>query len=141
MTLGNETKSFINRKINGLYGLAGHFGKKLESDAKSTASWTDRTGATRAAIHGGADKTDNGSTIYVAHGSKVGMYHEMGTGIYGPFKRPITPKNAKKLKFKIGGKLIFASSVKGIKANPVLENTAKRNQAEIESAIRRYWES
>jgi len=134
-------KEKLDRKVAGLHALGTHLGKELEKDAKSTASWTDRTGATRAAIHGGADKTDNGTTVYVAHGSKVGMYHELGTGIYGPNKRPITPKNKKALKFQIGGKTIFVKSIKGIKANPVLENTAKKNKSEIENAIRRYWES
>lgn len=134
-------KDKLDRKVAGLHALGSHLGKKLESDAKPTADWTDRTGATRAAIHGGADKTENGSTIYIAHGSKVGMYHELGTGIYGPNKRPITPKNKKALKFQIGGKTIFVKSIKGMKANPVLENTAKRHKSEIENAIRRYWES
>ncbi|MGE7672977.1 hypothetical protein ACQKMV_05235 [Lysinibacillus sp. NPDC094403] len=134
-------KEKLDRKVAGLHALGEHLGKKLESEAKSIASWTDRTGATRAAIHGGADKTDKGTTVYVAHGSKVGMYHELGTGIYGPNKRPITPKNKKALRFEIGGKTIFVKSVKGIKANPVLENTAKKIKAEIENAIRRYWQS
>ena len=134
-------KDKLDRKVAGLHVLGEHLGKKLESDAKSTASWTDRTGATRAAIHGGAKKTNNGTTIYVAHGSKVGMYHELGTGIYGPNKRPITAKNKKVMRFEIGGKTIFVKSVKGIKANPVLENTAKKQKSEIENAIRRYWKS
>lgn len=134
-------KEKLDRKVAALHALGTHLGKELEKDAKSTASWTDRTGATRAAIHGGADKTDNGTTVYVAHGSKVGMYHELGTGIYGPNKRPITPKNKKALRFEIGGKTIFVKTVKGIKANPVLENTTKKHKGEIENAIRRYWKS
>ncbi|KOS64629.1 hypothetical protein FJQ98_14120 [Lysinibacillus agricola] len=134
-------KEKLDRKVAGLHALGTHLGKELEKDAKSTASWTDRTGATRAAIHGGADKTDNGTIIYIAHGAKVGMYHELGTGIYGPKKQPIVPKNKKALKFEIGGKTIVVKSVKGIKVNPVLKNTAIKHKGEIENAIRRYWES
>ena len=40
-----------------------------------------------------------------------------GTGLYGPFKRKIKPVKAKALRFNIGGKTIFARSVKGQKPN------------------------
>lgn len=49
---------------------------------------------------------------------KYGIFHEQGTGVYGPLARPITPKNAKVLAFAIGGAAVFARSVKGIKARP-----------------------
>lgn len=50
-----------------------------------------------------------------------------GTGIYGPLRRPIVPKNAKALRFtaKGGSKLIFAKSVKGQKGKPFLRNALR----------------
>lgn len=49
---------------------------------------------------------------------KYGIFHEAGTGIYGPKATKITPKNAKVLAFTMGGAAAFARSVKGIKARP-----------------------
>lgn len=42
-------------------------------------------------------------------------YQEEGTGLYGPNKRPITPQNGKFLVFTVGGKKVFAKSVKGVR--------------------------
>ncbi len=48
-------------------------------------------------------------------GSKAreAIFAQTGTGIYGPNKRPITPKRGKSLRFKIGGRWVFAKSVEG----------------------------
>lgn len=71
-------------------------------------------------------------TLQVEHGRVVGtigtmvqygIYHHEGTGIYGPKKKPITPKSAKMLAFSpkgSGGKVVYAKSVKGSKPNPYL---------------------
>lgn len=112
----------------------------ISSEAKMKASWMDRTGNTRRAIHGGVDGVGDEFVIYVAHGSEVGVYHETGTGIYGPKKRPITPVNSKVLRFKVNGKEIFARSVKGIEKNPVLMNAAVSKRPEIGEAIKEYWQ-
>lgn len=141
MTLGDETKAYIERKKYGLHALASHIGKNLESEAKQKAPWQDRSANTRSAIHGGANKNKDGVVLYLAHGSRVGTFLEEGTGIYGPAKRPITPKNAKALKFTIGGKTIFVKSVKGMKARPIIEPTVDSNWPKIKQQVRRYWES
>jgi len=72
------------------------------------------------------------------------IYLEYGTGIYGPLKRPITPKTAKALKFKIGGKTVFAKSIKGMTPQPFIRpvfhqkftklviDNAKRHFAEVD---------
>ena len=73
--------------------------------------------------------------LVLAHGSKVGMYHEEGTGIYGPKGKPITPVNAKVLHFKIDGQSIFTKSVKGIPKNPVLKNAATSQLPELLKAL------
>jgi hypothetical protein len=47
-----------------------------------------------------------------------------GTGIYGPRRTPIRPTRAKRLVFKPKGskRIVFAKSVKGMKANPFLKD-------------------
>jgi len=40
-----------------------------------------------------------------------------GTGIYGPTGRRITPVRARALRFMIGGRVVYAASVKGQKPN------------------------
>lgn len=129
----------IRRKQAGLVTLGEAIANEIAAEAKSKASWTDRTGNTRNAIHGGVDSVGDEVVIYIAHGSEVGMYHETGTGIYGPKKRPITPTNAKVLSFKVNGQAVFARSVKGIKKNPVITNAAETKRPSVESAIKEYF--
>lgn len=130
----------IRRKQAGMYLIGDASAKMMVGEAKAKASWTDRTGATRAAIDGGVETNSvDAFTIYLAHNSEVGMYHELGTGIYGPKKSPIVPMTAKVLRFKVDGKTIFAKSVKGIPANPILMNTADANRDNILKALGEYW--
>lgn len=129
----------IRRKQAGMHTVGQAIAEDIASEAKAKASWTDRTGNTRAAIHGGVDGVGDEFVVYVAHGSKVGAYHETGTGIYGPKKRPIVPVKAKVLHFKINGKDVFAKSIKGIKKNPVLMNAAQAKRPKVEQAIKEYW--
>lgn len=136
-----KTLDHINRKKAGIYLIAQTEGKRMESEAKAKASWTDRTGNTRNAIHGGAGRNKDGATLYLAHGSKVGGYLEEGTGIYGPKGRPIRPVKAKALVFKINGQLIFAKEVKGMKARPIIKPTAQKNLPNLIKALERYLSS
>ena len=52
--------------------------------------------------------------------SDVGIFQEFGTGVYGPKKTRIVPKNAKVLHFEINGKEVFAKSVKGSPPQPFM---------------------
>jgi hypothetical protein len=45
-------------------------------------------------------------------------YVHEGTGIYGPKKHRIVPREAKALRFEIGGKVLYRRSVKGMKGVP-----------------------
>lgn len=58
-------------------------------------------------------------------------YVNFGTGIYGPKKAPITPKNAKFLAFRYKGNWVFTKSVKGSKPNPFVERTVERSENNI----------
>lgn len=129
----------IRRKQAGMHTLGQAIAEDIVGEAKAKASWIDRTGNTRAAIHGGVDGVGDNFTIYVAHGSEVGVYHELGTGIYGPKGRPITPVKAKMLHFKVNGKDVFAKSVKGIKKNPVLMDAVEAKLPAVKQAIAEYW--
>lgn len=125
----------LNRKKAGVHMIAEREGKHMESEAQRNAKWTDRTGVTRAMIHGGAEKNQNGATVYLAHGSKIGVYHEKGTGVYGPRGRPIRPVKAKVLAFKIDGKMVFAKEVKGMKPRPIVKPTAEKNIPHMKKVV------
>lgn len=134
-----QIRDEIRRKQAGMVTLGQAIAEDIAAEAKAKASWTDRTGDTRRKIHGGVDAVGDEVVVYVAHGSKVGMYHEMGTGIYGPKKRPIVPSNGTFLKFKMNGEEIYVRSVKGIKKNPVIMNAVDAKRQSVESAIKEYW--
>ena len=142
-TIGQETIDRIERKRAGLHLLALNIGDDLESEAKRTAAWTDRTGNTRRNIHGGADKTRKGSTIYLAHGTQVGLYLEEGTGLHGPRKRAydIFPKNKKAL-FWNGARhpVVAVRNHPGMAARPVIKPTVDSQIDHITDMVERYWE-
>lgn len=62
---------------------------------------------------------------------KYALFVHNGTGIYGPKRRPITPKNGKVLAWKGKGPkgIVFARSVKGMRPNPFLKDALKVLQA------------
>ena len=128
----------LDRKKAGVHMIAEREGKNMESEARSNASWTDRTGVTRAMIHGGAEKNKDGATVYLAHGSKIGVYHEKGTGIYGPKGRPIRPVTAKALAFKIDGQWVVTKEVKGMKPRPIVKPTVEKNIPHLKKAVMKW---
>lgn len=136
-----QAKEYLDRKKAGMHRLGNTIGKNLEDTAKGKAPWTDRTGNTRRAIHGGADATSSGAVIYLAHGTMVGTYLEEGTGIYGPHGKPIVPIHSKALRFTVGGSQIFAKSVKGMPEQPIIEPTALAALPMIEEQVIKYWGS
>lgn len=65
------------------------------------------------------------------------IFQEAGTGIYGPRKAPIRPKNGKFLVFKgRDGKTIFARQVKGSRPRWFMKGSVEQNQSKID----RYFE-
>jgi hypothetical protein len=63
----------------------------------------------------------NATALNPETGENYALFVHEGTGIFGPKKKRITPKNGQALKFKIGGETIFAKSTKGQKPNPFLK--------------------
>jgi len=91
------------------------------------------TGVTRASIK--AKKIDK-FTWEIGSESPIAEYIEMGTGIYGPKKRKITPKRRQALHWKgRGGKDIFAKSVKGMPPRPFMRRSLTQSIPEIEDFI------
>lgn len=83
------------------------------------------TGLLRASIHTNLLSGGPYLTMRVGSGQYYALWVHDGTGIYGPRATKIKPKTAKYLVFrwkKMGNKLMFLKSVKGMKANPYLKN-------------------
>ncbi|MBU5441212.1 hypothetical protein [Paenibacillus sp. MSJ-34] len=142
-SIADRVTEVINRRKAAAFALAQHWGKSNESDAKSNASWNDRTGHTRQGIHGGAEKHGDIIVIYLAHTMRTGTYLETGTGIHGPRKSAyvIRPRNRKALKFGGPNGPIFAKKINhpGMKARPIIEPTLRRNIRQIKSDFKELW--
>jgi len=67
-----------------------------------------------------------GNPVAIVSAGFPAIYIHDGTGIYGPKKQPIVPVNARVLRFRIGGRTVFAKSVKGIKPKPFFTKAIKR---------------
>lgn len=76
-----------------------------------------RTGAYRAGWSRKFQKTTNKITIALVGRAAPNLYHEVGTGIYGPKKQRIFPRHAKFLRWvdPDTGQVKFARSVRGVR--------------------------
>ncbi len=77
----------------------------------------------------------NGTTISgsVGTNTKYSVIQEIGSGIYGPMQRPITPKNGKYLTFKTkDGHWIRVKSVKGVKGKFYMKGSVEQNQPKVD---------
>lgn len=66
----------------------------------------------------GADTYE--AKVGVRRTAPYGLWHHEGTGIFGARRRRIRPLTGNVLVFRIAGRLVFARSVKGQRANPFL---------------------
>lgn len=106
--------------------------KKVEAQAKRNLKANVDTGQLRASVTSEVTIRGGVPVGRVGTNLKHGLYLHEGTGIYGPRKRPITPKRGKYLVFRPkrgrgirGNRLVFARSVKGMKPNPYLRNALR----------------
>lgn len=67
----------------------------------------------------------------------LGKWITGGTGIWGPRRAVIRPVRAKVLRFVIGGKVIFAAWVRGMKPNPFVDRAMVRFRPMAMAAARR----
>ena len=77
-------------------------------------------GNLKGSIYSRTSQEGGSMMTYVGATAGYASWVHDGTGIYGPLKQPIVPVNKKVLAFSIGGKQIFARSVKGMKSHPFL---------------------
>ncbi len=75
--LGRSVQVYGKRLIQALHLLADHFAAVLESYAKQTAPWTDRSGAARQGLAGLAVKAATGVTIILAYSVSYGIFLEL----------------------------------------------------------------
>lgn len=73
----------------------------------------------------------NYPTGQVSVDAKYGQFIEQGTGIYGPSGSPIVPKTAKVLAWKGAAGMVFARSVKGMRAKPFFKPGVERSATYI----------
>lgn len=97
-----------------------------------------KTGNLRRSIHAEVASL-GGLTGKVIQDSGVGKYGEWvhnGTGIYGPKGTPIVPVNKKVLAWKTKGGMVFAKSVKGMKARPYMKQAFEQKKPEVPEIIK-----
>jgi hypothetical protein len=105
-------------------------GLKVESAAKRNLGGANGrpkridTGQTRASITTRMVTYKGMPAARVGTSLRRARWIHDGTGIYGPRRTPIRPKTAKRLRFKPkgGNRIVYAKSVKGMKANPFLKD-------------------
>ncbi len=71
----------------------------------------------------------------VNRGFPYGIGVNFGTGIYGPRKQRIRPNTAKALRFVVGGRVVFARSVKGQRGQHFVEKGMKNAKRDIPRII------
>ena len=100
-------------------------------DPRATRYWAVGTGtvaaaaiAARAPIDTGAMRSSiryrrvtdaKGPVVRIEARPKYALYQEVGTGIYGPARRYITPKRARALSWVRNGKRHYAAKVRGVR--------------------------
>lgn len=81
--------------------------KKFDDGRKILRGTSGRLERSFVRLYAGPDAAIIGSK------AREAIFAQSGTGIYGPRKQRITPKNGRFLRFKAGGQWVFARSVEG----------------------------
>lgn len=113
----------------------GNTAYRVEGDAEQNAPID--IGVLRGSINtDGPHKRGNDVMASVGTNVKYARYMEEGTGIYGPRRTPITPKNGKVLAWKRNGKWHFARSVKGVKPKRFFKRARDDNRGYFTDQMR-----
>lgn len=144
MAISDKSVAYMQRKMAATVALAGNVAKQAEADMRQNAPWKDRTAIARQALHTGVVSSSGQIVVFLAHGMQYGAYMEMGTGKYGPEKRPyvIQAKNGKALRFLgPGGKAVIVRKVihPGMKPRAIVKPTAKKYQPILRNAVLKLW--
>lgn len=107
-------------------------GFRVETQAKRNISGSGGpkrvdTGRARAAIHTQLVTRNGAPAVIVACNVAYARLIHDGTGLYGPLHRYITPKRAKRLRFRPRGsrRYVYARRVRGMEPNPFLANALR----------------
>lgn len=95
--------------------------RRVEAEAKRRAPGSMADGI-RVQLHQGPGGDFRGVVRSTHHATIFVLY---GTGVYGPTGRRIVPVRAQALRFVAGGRIVFAKSVKGQKANNFLAESLR----------------
>ncbi|QDY32670.1 hypothetical protein [Clostridium sporogenes] len=125
---------YIARKKVGMNILCNAMARKLESQAKNDAKWTDRTSNARQGLKGGCEGGGNNYSIYLAHGVEYGEILEEGSKPH-----VIASKNGKSLYWKGAAHPVKKVNHPGTKGFKTIENTLEGSREVIKSAVLRYW--
>ncbi|WP_428950951.1 HK97 gp10 family phage protein [Streptomyces sp. cg35] len=118
-----------------LYSAAGPVHRKVYEVARAVqdsarASINSDSGRLAASIRVVVQGQPSRQRVHARIGTKLdyGWYQEVGTGIYGPTHRLITPRSAKALRFRPrgGGKVVFAKWVRGSRPQHFMVNALHR---------------
>lgn len=97
-------------------------GRRVQNGAKRRVRVD--TGRLRSSIVVTNGTLDDLPAVFIGTNVKYAEYVHQGTGIYGPRRAPIRPKNSKFLVFKPRGSrvTVFARQVRGVRPNPFLRD-------------------
>ncbi len=107
-------------------------GLRVETQAKRNLGGVDGpkridTGRLRASINTQLVTRNGEPAVIVGTNVFYARFVHGGTGLYGPRGRKITPKRAKRLRFRPhgSGRYVYARSVRGMKPNHFLTNALR----------------
>lgn len=75
-SMADRVASYAKKLLEAVYRLATEWATRIANDARSSAPWTDRTGAARRGLMGKAFRLAVGAVIVVSHSVKYGIYLE-----------------------------------------------------------------
>jgi hypothetical protein len=128
-------RDFIDRKVAGMTALLDVFGGRMESEAKTSAAWTDRTSAARNTLHHGVVQTARVMwLLFLAYGVEYGEYLEEGTPPH-----IIRPKDKKALFWEGAPHPVRQVNHPGTKGFNTLHEVIDRNIPGLRGAVDRYW--
>lgn len=132
--MGFKAISYITKKKIGMVAVCNTIAKDLETKAKNTAYWKDRTSNARQGINGGMDGGNGNYNIYLEHGVDYGTILEEGAKPH-----TITPKNGKYLYWKGAAHPVKRVNHPGTKGFRTFSKVLERNRAMVKAAVIKYW--
>lgn len=132
--MGFKVIDYIEKKAAGMYALCDNWANTLGSEAKTKASWKDRSSHARQALHSGVEGGNNQYTIYLSHGVEYGEILEEGS-------KPhiIKPKNKKYLYWRGAAHPVKKVNHPGTKGFKTIETTLEGNKERIKKTVIDYW--